>query len=164
MTAMNFFLKLGSALMAVVLTGAACSAQRAANASSSGVPATAASVPEHNSDAAITAKPESAKPVDVDGRVLQVGGSVHPPVSIYRPNPKYTRDARAARFSGKVVVAMIVGTDGKPRNVHILRGAGMGLDEEALNAVNKYRFEPATQDGKPVAVYVNVEVNFQILP
>jgi protein TonB len=61
-----------------------------------------------------------------------------------------------------VVVSMIVGTDGEPHNVHILRGAGMGLDEEAMKAVKQYRFKPAMQNGKPVAVYVNVQVNFQI--
>ena len=48
------------------------------------------------------------------------------------------------------------------RGVHVLRGVGMGLDEKAVAAVQQYRFKPATQNGKPVAVYLNVEVNFQI--
>ena len=98
----------------------------------------------------------------IDGPVYQVGGSVTPPVAIHTADPKYSKQARTAMFSGQVVVSMIVGTDGKPHNVHILRGAGMGLDEEAIKAVEQYRFKPATQNGKPVAVYVNVQVNFQI--
>jgi periplasmic protein TonB len=61
------------------------------------------------------------------------------------------------------VVSLIVGVDGKPHNVHVLQSAGMGLDEEALDAVEQYEFKPATRDGQPVAVYVNVEVNFQFL-
>jgi periplasmic protein TonB len=88
---------------------------------------------------------------------------VRPPVAIHTPDPKYSKQARKAKFSGTVVVAMIVDTEGKPKNVHVLRGVGMGLDEEALKAVQQYRFKPATQNGKPVAVYVNVQVNFQIL-
>lgn len=106
-------------------------------------------------------RPTSAQD-KVNGPVYQVGGSVSPPVAIHTVDPKYSKQARKARFSGQVVVSMIVGTDGEPHNVHILRGAGMGLDEEAMKAVEQYRFKPATQNGKPVAVYVNVEVNFQI--
>ena len=49
-----------------------------------------------------------------------------------------------------------------PKNVHVLRGVGMGLDEKAVQAVQQYKFKPALQNGKPVAVYLNVEVNFQI--
>jgi protein TonB len=59
-------------------------------------------------------------------------------------------------------VSLIVGADGKPRNVHVLRGVGMGLDEKAVEAVQQYKFKPAMQNGKAVAVYLNVEVNFQI--
>jgi protein TonB len=46
--------------------------------------------------------------------------------------------------------------------VHVLRGVGMGLDEKAKEAVQQYRFKPAMENGKPVPVELNVEVNFQI--
>jgi protein TonB len=46
--------------------------------------------------------------------------------------------------------------------VHVLRGVGMGLDQKAVAAVQQYKFKPALKDGKPVPVYVNIEVNFQI--
>jgi protein TonB len=46
--------------------------------------------------------------------------------------------------------------------VHVTRGVGMGLDENAVAAVKQYRFKPATENGKAVAVYLNVEVNFEI--
>jgi outer membrane biosynthesis protein TonB len=38
----------------------------------------------------------------------------------------------------------------------------MGLDEKALEAVQKYRFKPAMKDGKPVAAMIGVEVNFRL--
>ncbi|HEV2576734.1 MAG TPA: energy transducer TonB [Acidobacteriaceae bacterium] len=99
---------------------------------------------------------------NIGGGVYQVGGSVRPPIAIYTPDPEFSEEARKAKFSGNVVVSLIVGADGKPRNVHVLRGVGMGLDEKAVEAVQQYKFKPAMQNGKPVAVYLNVEVNFQI--
>jgi protein TonB len=38
----------------------------------------------------------------------------------------------------------------------------MGLDEKAIEAVQQYRFKPAMENGKPVLVELNIEVNFQI--
>ncbi len=99
---------------------------------------------------------------NIGGGVYQVGGSVRPPIAIYTPDPEFSEEARKAKFSGNVVVSLIVGADGRPRNVHVLRGVGMGLDEKAIEAVQQYKFKPAMQNGKAVAVYLNVEVNFQI--
>jgi TonB family protein len=60
------------------------------------------------------------------------------------------------------VVSCIVDTDGLPRQVHIARRLGMGLDEKAIEAVRQYRFQPSTLHGKPVAVAINIEVNFRL--
>ncbi|HEY4011246.1 MAG TPA: energy transducer TonB, partial [Acidobacteriaceae bacterium] len=92
---------------------------------------------------------------NMGGGVYQVGGSVRPPIAIYTPDPEFSEEARKAKFSGNVVVSLIVGADGKPRNVHVLRGVGMGLDEKAVEAVQQYKFKPALKDGKAVAVYLN---------
>lgn len=100
---------------------------------------------------------------DIGEPVYQVGSSIQPPVAIHMVAPKYSQEARAAKLSGNVVVSMVVDSKGELRNVHVLRGVGMGLDENALKAVKKYRFKPALKDGKPVAVYLNVQVNFRIV-
>ena len=47
-------------------------------------------------------------------------------------------------------------------HVHVIRGVGMGLDDKAVEAVKQYKFKPAMENGKPVLVELNVEVNFQI--
>ena len=99
---------------------------------------------------------------NIGGGVYQVGGSVRPPIAIYTPDPEFSEEARKAKFSGNVVVSLIVDANGNPKSVHVLRGVGMGLDEKAVQAVEQYKFKPALQNGKPVAVYLNVEVNFQI--
>jgi protein TonB len=59
-------------------------------------------------------------------------------------------------------VAKIVGTDGRPRDIRVLQSLGMGLDEKAIEALRRWRFEPGRKDGIPVAVQVNVEVNFHL--
>ena len=99
---------------------------------------------------------------NIGGGVYQVGGAVRPPIATYTPDPEFSEEARKAKFSGNVMVSLIVDPNGKPRNVHVLRGVGMGLDQKAVEAVEQYKFKPAMKDGKPVAVYVNIEVNFQI--
>jgi len=51
---------------------------------------------------------------------------------------------------------------GYPRNPRVIRSLGMGLDEKALEAVQRYRFRPAMKDGRPVSAMINVEVNFRL--
>ena len=99
---------------------------------------------------------------NIGGGVYQVGGAVRPPVAIYTPDPEFSEEARKAKFSGNVVVSLIVDANGKPRNVRVLRGVGMGLDQKAVEAVQQYKFKPALRNGQPVAVYLNVMVDFQI--
>ena len=81
---------------------------------------------------------------------------------IHKVDPEFSEDARRAKFMGVVLVNLIVDQQGQPQNVHVLRGAGMGLDDKAVAAVKQYRFEPAKENGRPLAVELNVEVNFQI--
>jgi TonB family protein len=59
-------------------------------------------------------------------------------------------------------MSLIVGTDGVPQDVKVVRGLGFGLDEKAIEAVEGWRFKPATRDGVPLAVPAQVEVNFQL--
>jgi protein TonB len=87
---------------------------------------------------------------------------VSAPVPIFTVEPEFSEEARKAKFMGVVTVNLVVGANGLPQNVHVVRGVGMGLDEKAVDAVKLYRFTPAKEAGKPVAVEMNVEVNFQI--
>jgi protein TonB len=96
------------------------------------------------------------------GGIRHVGGGVSEPELIFKVDPEFSEEARKAKFMGIVMVNLIVDTHGMPQNVHILRGVGMGLDERAIAAVKQYRFKPAMENGHPVPVQVNVEVNFQI--
>ena len=96
------------------------------------------------------------------GGLRKIGGGVSSPELIYKVDPEFSEEARKAKFMGIVLVNLIVDQNGNPQNVHVLRGVGMGLDEKAVEAVKQYKFKPAREGGKPVAVELNVEVNFQI--
>jgi protein TonB len=96
------------------------------------------------------------------GGLKHIGGGVSQPELIFKVDPEFSEEARRAKFMGIVTVNLIVDPQGRPENVHVLRGVGMGLDEKAVAAVKQYRFKPAKENGKPVAVELNVEVNFQI--
>jgi periplasmic protein TonB len=98
----------------------------------------------------------------IGGGVFRVGGGVSAPKAIYSPDPEYSEEARKAKYQGVCVLSLIVGPDGKPRDIHVARSLGLGLDEKAIEAVNQWKFEPAEKDGKPVAVAINVEVQFRL--
>jgi TonB family protein len=96
------------------------------------------------------------------GGPYRVGGGVKAPTPLETPDPEYSEEARKAKYQGVVVLWLVVGPDGRPKNIKIERPLGMGLDQKAVEAVQRWKFEPATKDGKPVAVQINVEVNFRL--
>jgi TonB family protein len=84
------------------------------------------------------------------------------PEVIRKVDPVYTRQALEAMFEGFVTLRVIVGTDGLPDDVTVIRGVGLGLDESALECLKRWRFKPATRDGEPVPVRATVEVRFRL--
>ncbi len=98
----------------------------------------------------------------IGGGVFRVGGGVSAPKALYAPDPEYSEEARKAKYQGTCVLWLVVGPDGRPRDIRIARSLGLGLDEKAMQAVKTWKFEPAMKDGKPVAVQINVEVEFRL--
>jgi TonB family protein len=98
----------------------------------------------------------------IGGGVFRVGGGVSAPRVLYNPDPEYSEEARKAKYEGVVVLSIVVGPDGRPHDIRILRSLGMGLDEKAMEAVRLWKFDPARKSGQPVAVQVDVEVRFSL--
>ena len=94
--------------------------------------------------------------------VYLMGRDMTPPKATYAPDPQYSEEARKARFEGTVVLWLVVDADGLPQKIKVQRSLGMGLDEQAIKAVSQWRFQPATKNGTPVPVIINVEVNFRL--
>jgi protein TonB len=99
----------------------------------------------------------------IGGGIYRVGGGVSAPVAIYKIEPEYSEEARKAKFQGTVVLSIVVDETGMPRNFKVVRPLGLGLDEKAIEAVQKWRFRPAMKDGRAVAVRATVEVSFRLL-
>lgn len=97
-----------------------------------------------------------------DTKPLRVGGDVSAPKVVYDPDPQYSEAARRAHYQGTVVLWLVVAADGSPTKVRVVRRIGLGLDEAAILGVQHWRFQPATRNGQPVPVMINVEVNFRL--
>jgi len=76
-------------------------------------------------------------------------------------NVRYPAAARKANIQGRVPVRFVVAADGTISNATTLSHFGGGLEEEAVRVVNKMpKWEPAIQNGKPVAVYFTLPISF----
>jgi TonB family protein len=88
---------------------------------------------------------------------------VTPPKLISSPSPVYPESERKVKgkFDGSCVVGMVVDKDGITQDVHIVRSLGPDFDASAIQAVQQYRFTPATKAGAAISVKLSVEVNFK---
>jgi TonB family protein len=89
-------------------------------------------------------------------------GITEPPRAFYSPEPEFTDAARRSRTGGTTQLEVIINEAGFPEVLEIVHALGEGLDIQSLATVAKWRFHPATREGKPVAVMVSVEVTFQL--
>lgn len=94
--------------------------------------------------------------------IYKVGSGVAAPRAKSSPDPEYSEAARLANLQGTVVFWLIVDPSGAVQDITIVRPLGGGLDEKSVAAVQTWKFEPALRNGEPVAVQINVEVNFRL--
>lgn len=80
----------------------------------------------------------------------------------YTPEPEFTDQARRAQAQGTVTLSIVVDKSGNVFRIRIEQPAGMGLDENAVEAVKQWRFSPGTHDGEPVPVEMKIEVSFNL--
>ena len=84
------------------------------------------------------------------------------PRALFAPEPDYTEAARKARLEGMAVFKVIIGVDGKVYDPKLLKSLSPDLDAQAIAAMKQWKFQPATLNGQPVAVFIKIEVNFQL--
>ncbi|MEP6963637.1 MAG: energy transducer TonB [Acidobacteriota bacterium] len=85
------------------------------------------------------------------------------PQVIHKEEPEYSEPARKAHVTGVVRLRIDVGLDGRPTNIRVISGVGLGLDESAIEAVRKWRFRPALSGDRPVVAPAVVDVGFYLL-
>jgi TonB family protein len=99
----------------------------------------------------------------IGGGIYKAGGSVSAPSVIFKVDPEYSEEARKAKYSGTVLISLVVDANGKAQNIKVVRSLGLGLDEKAMEAVAKWKFKPGMKGGVAVAVQATIEVNFRLL-
>ncbi len=95
-------------------------------------------------------------------RIYRVAQLQTPPKVVSKVEPNYTDDARNAKIQGPVVVALIVDTQGRPKNIRVTKSLDKGLDQQAVAAIEKWHFAPGIKDGKAVRAAATIEVNFRL--
>jgi TonB family protein len=99
-----------------------------------------------------------------NGDPLRIGKGVSPPRLLSKVEPEYSEEARRARLNGAVVLYVVVRPNGHADSFKVIRSIGLGLDEQAIASVERWRFQPGEKEGQPVSVQATIEVNFRLLP
>jgi TonB family protein len=98
------------------------------------------------------------------GDALVMGPGIRLPEPLSEVKPQYTRAAMIARIEGAALLEVVVKADGTVGDVTVVQSLDprYGLDREAREAAQQWRFRPGTKDGQPVAVVVMIELTFTL--
>ena len=97
------------------------------------------------------------------GGAYRIGGGVTAPTVLVKVEPEYSEEARKAKWQGTVILSLVVDENGNAQGIKVTKSLGLGLDQKAIEAVQKWRFKPGMKDGKAVPVMASIEVNFRLL-
>ena len=98
----------------------------------------------------------------VSDQPYKLTAAIARPVLISRVEPVYPELARRTRQSGTVILQTVIDENGRVTNVEVIKGLGGGLQQAAIDAVSRWRFEPARMNGRPVKVFFNLTVQFSL--
>ncbi|HVT48534.1 MAG TPA: TonB family protein [Vicinamibacterales bacterium] len=96
------------------------------------------------------------------GGAYAPGSGIAAPMLVREVRPAYTEEGRRLGLQGDVVLQVTVRRDGSVGDIRVVRGLGAGLEERAVDAVRQWRFTPATRQGAPVDVSVQISVEFSL--
>ena len=104
--------------------------------------------------------PRAAEPAP--GAVFRPGAGIVNPRLLREVRPQYTAEALRAKIAGTVYLEMVVLPDGTVGDVRITQSLDPRLDAEAVKAARQWLFEPGTRFGEPVAILVNLALDFNL--
>lgn len=107
-------------------------------------------------DAALAEQPDVVTEAELEAR------GIKPAVLTRGMPPIYPRRARNVGLEGEVLMVVKILENGRAVGARILRSSSPLFDEAAVACVKKWRFDPATKKGKPVAVWYEATVRFTI--
>lgn len=91
--------------------------------------------------------------------IYELEEGIKPPRVLHQVNPDYSK-VRGVRVKGSVVIAVVISSQGVPRDTQVVQSLQPDVDRCAMEAVRQWRFAPAEKAGKPVAVRVTIELDF----
>lgn len=89
-------------------------------------------------------------------------GHATAPQVIAKAQAKYTDEARRSGVQGVVLLSAVVDESGKAQDIRVEHSVDPGLDQEAIKALRRWRFQPGVQEGHPVRFPVHVEITFRL--
>ncbi len=101
-------------------------------------------------------------PFDMDGVRITKMPSLIGGIEELQASLRYPPQARVEGREGRVLLTVLIGADGVPKEIHILESQGPDLDAEAARAMAKARFEPAESDGVPIAFKMSLPITFRL--
>jgi protein TonB len=81
---------------------------------------------------------------------------------LFKPEPQYTEEARKNGITGVVILRVVFSRTGEVTNIRAMQSLQGGLTEKAIAAARQIRFVPATRNGQPVSMYMQLEYNFNL--
>ena len=125
------------------------------------IPTASRPSPRRSLPAASNAPPAAVAAARPGAPPLPVGGSVQAGKVLSQPGPAYPAVARAAGIQGLVRLEAVITKDGTVRDLKVLSGNQV-LAEAALDAVRRWRYQPAKLDGEPIEVRTDIDVHFKL--
>ena len=95
---------------------------------------------------------------------MVMGPGVIPPVMIFQEQPKYPPVAEKMGATGVVEAEALIGVDGVVEEIRITRveGRDIGFEKATEEAINKWRYKPATKNGVKVRTWIKIRVPFEL--
>ncbi len=93
---------------------------------------------------------------------VRQGPGVTVPRLMSQVGPQYTSDAMRRQIQGSVHLECVVQLDGTTSSIKVVKSLDAELDEQAIKALQQWRFEPGTKDGRPVPVIITAEMTFTL--
>jgi TonB family protein len=84
------------------------------------------------------------------------------PKIVTKVEPQYSEEAQRDKIEGTVTLKVVVDTEGHPKDIRVTKSLGHGLDQKAIEAVEKWVFRPGLKNGQPVEVFASLEVPFHL--
>jgi protein TonB len=141
------------------LTAHPVSSQRAAADDAEPAPSVDAEASPAGELQGMTSASDVAPPPAPAAPAIKIGGDVQPPKLVSSVMPIYPPVAKSAGVAGKVVLQASVSVSGVVVATKVLSGPAM-LRQAAVDALRRWKYQPATLNGSPVAVDITVTMSF----